>query len=51
MQWCVNDLLHSDILNEEKKVALTNISKHKYKPVKLADEVEVKDLANEPLDL
>ena len=29
MQWCVNGLSRSDLLNEKKKAALTDISNHK----------------------
>ena len=37
MQWCVNGLLRSDLLNEQKKAALIDISNHKSSLAELAD--------------
>ena len=37
IRWCFNGLLHSDLLNEAKKGALTDMSKHKESLDELAD--------------
>ncbi len=37
IRWCVDGLLRSDLLNEKKKAALTDISNHKESMVELAD--------------